>query len=209
MRSLPLTIKEKAKKARDNGSSSIFGHDKNGLYKGSKPRTLTASNEPPKLISDTDFVAKSPVRSNKQRLLKGEFSAERGFAAAESLNVSWKHHDVNEAEVPQGEEISKSKSKSKRPKDPESRAPRRTPTSVENVKTLKLHYLRTRSHDDAYAIIHGRPLRAGTGNYAQNVFHRANPLFLENLCDLTGERWMKTANAVAIRRSNIFRSWGV
>ncbi|KAF7930842.1 hypothetical protein BELL_0266g00130 [Botrytis elliptica] len=152
---------EKAKKALDNGSSSTSGHDKKGSFKGSKPKTLTAS--PPKLRSDADFVAKPLVRSNTQRLLKGEFSAERGFAATESLNVSWKHPEVNEAKVPQGEEISKSKSKSKRPKDQESQAPKRTPTSVENVKTfLKLHYLRTRGHDDAYAIIHGRPPRVGT-----------------------------------------------
>ncbi|KAF7880798.1 uncharacterized protein EAF02_006689 [Botrytis sinoallii] len=154
--------REKAKKARDNGSSSISGHDKKGLSKGSKPKTLTASNEPPKPRSDADFVATPPVRSNTQRLLKGEFSAERGFAATETLSVSWKEPGVNEVELPQGEETSKSKSKSKRTKDQESRAPRRTPTSVENVKTfLKLHYLRTRSHDDAYAIIHGRPPRLG------------------------------------------------
>ncbi|THV53899.1 hypothetical protein BGAL_0039g00110 [Botrytis galanthina] len=148
---------EKAKKAHDNGSSSTTGHDKKGISKGSKPKTLTASNEPSKPRRDADFLATPPVRSNTHGILKGEFSAERGFADTESLRVSWKQPGVNETKVPQGGEISKSKSKSKRLKDQPSK---RTSTSVENVKTfLKLHYLRTRSHDDAYSIIYGRPPR--------------------------------------------------
>ncbi|KAI9645785.1 hypothetical protein NHQ30_005218 [Ciborinia camelliae] len=89
--------------------------------------------EPLNPRSDADLVAKPPVRSNTQ-----SFSKE--------------------------EDISKMKPEMKQSRHQKSPGPKRTKESVQGIKMfLKLHYLRTRSHDVAYSIIHGRPPRIGNG----------------------------------------------
>lgn len=194
---------EKTKKAGEKSSSFTSIHDMEGIFEGSKHNILTASIGSLKSRSDVDFVTKPPFRSNTQNFPKGESLTARELGSTEPLSISWGHPESNIASASQGEDMPKHKSERRQSRDQRNRGPKRTKESVADIKKfLKLHYLRTRSHDVAYSIIHGRPPRVGNGKCVLHLFLGGESLI--PLYSSIADGPVHTADPVTLRLADIF-----